>query len=42
MYTVEVRTAILTGDNKIHSWLHITRPEGSAPFSHSGSSCRAP
>jgi len=28
-YTVEVRTGILTNDNDLHSWLHITRPDGS-------------
>lgn len=27
-YTVEVRTGILTNDNTIHSWIHITKPDG--------------
>jgi hypothetical protein len=28
-YTVEVRTGILTGDHNLHTWLHLTRPDGS-------------
>lgn len=27
-YTVEARTGILTNDNTIHSWLHITTTDG--------------
>lgn len=29
-YTVEVRTGILTGDHDLHTWLHITKPDGTA------------
>ncbi|NCN89690.1 MAG: hemolysin, partial [Gallionella sp.] len=28
-YTVEVRTGILTGANDLHTWLYITKPDGS-------------
>lgn len=28
-YTAEVRTGILTGDHNLHTWLHLTRPDGS-------------
>ncbi len=30
MYTVEVRTAFMTGNSNIHAWLRITRPDGTA------------
>ena len=27
-YTVEIRTGILTKQNKLHTWLQITHPDG--------------
>lgn len=29
-YTVEVRTGILAGGYDLHTWLHITKPDGTA------------